>query len=404
MNYDFGKTLVNRGKDFAMFLIWACVGSSISFFIFMYMSIRLKVGSMRKMCCLIFVFENQELKNEINRIKRQSLIIESVFTNGIYIRRYELEFQAETKKVDVKIKKNRRLVARQITGIDSLWFNMNRMIIYSFIMIVIIVAIQTLSYIWIENLNDKAYNLQMVYFLAIEQWNANFSFATFAALTVRYNNTIPAWGNMTTQDMVYYYDDHVKYKLVKNFTDLLDKNMDNYTDNYTTVFGTGNSCSDWLYASTPWCAEGYLNGYTEKNFIVLISGIRTSILDLISKWKSVRHDWTQTKALWSDWETLDLYGGFNKLMVKMYYLPMLPAYDSILGVSNSNSSILLRLTGISVIIVMVLMFILIVAIVQPLNELLNVYLGAIYLIPHTLVESNVELKHFLMRNYKKVKD
>ena len=88
-------------------------------------------------------------------------------------------------------------------------------------------------------------------------------------LTVRYNNTLPAWKNSTTYDMFLYYDDYTQNKIINNLTNLLDKNLYNYTEPYKTLADTGDSCKDWLSDSAPWCKESYLNGYTRKNVIVL---------------------------------------------------------------------------------------------------------------------------------------
>jgi hypothetical protein len=297
---------------------------------------------MTKMLNIMFVFDKEIFHRELNMIKDQHLLIEKVF---IDIKDYDRQSDKQIQKQDRQEKEKKSNKARkQLKRFDNISasriFNMNIYIWLALVIVFFALSIQLVSYFWINSLNVTAKNLLNVYCTGVEFWASYFTTWTMAVLTVRYNNTLPAWSNATTYDMYQYYEGYIKDNLIDNYTLLLGKDLYNYTGNYSKAMETGDSCADWLYTNTPWCKDEYLNGYTRDNIIVMLKGIRIQIMGFIGRWLGDRGSWDAIKKNWRAQDTWDLMGGYNKLCAKVYYWVILPATDAIFGVANRNTDVL----------------------------------------------------------------
>ena len=342
MNYDFVKRVVTHSEDIGLLLVWISAIASAVFLLFILSVIYYKSRSMTKMLKIIFVFDNEIFHRELNMIKDQQLLIEKVF---IDIKDYDRESDKQIQKQDRREKEKKSNKARkQLKRFDNISasriFNMNIYIWLALVMVFFALSIQLVSYFWINSLNVTAKNLLNVYCTGVEFWASYFTTWTMAVLTVRYNNTLPAWSNATTYDMYQYYEGYIKDNLIDNYTLLLGKDLYNYTGNYSKAFETGDSCADWLYTNTPWCEDEYLNGSTRDNIIVMLKGIRIQIMGFIGRWLGDRGSWDAIKKNWRAQDTWDLMGGYNKLCAKVYYWVILPATDAIFGVATRNTDVL----------------------------------------------------------------
>lgn len=340
------------------------------------------------------------------------MVIDKLFVDVINVKdHFELnKFQkgTEKKKLGQQVnqqrkKSTRRYNARRNKSTEVLIFQLPRFIVISVLMVILAISLQLCSYFWIESLNNTAKNVLMAYLTGIENWCAFVSMWSMAILTVRYNDTIPAWETQSSYELYKYFENYTQTNVLDNFTSLLSADLHNYTNNYSVVFDTGDSCQDWLIHTIPWCMDNYMNGFTRDNFIVLFTGIRTQMMGFIQRWQNDRSSWAAMDKNWIAEETKDLFGGFSRLMSKSYYMVTLPTQDTIKELARSNGDVLYFITGISFVCIILLMLILVIGILLPLNATISCYIGAVFMIPHPIIESNMELKHYLMRKYKQVK-
>jgi hypothetical protein len=110
----------------------------------------------------------------------------------------------------------------------------------------------------------------------------------------------------------------------------------------------------------------------------------------IQRWQNDRSTWAAMHKNWQADDTKDLFGGFSRLLSKAYYQVTLPAQNTIKEIASSNGDVLYFITGISFIFIILLMLILLVGIILPLNTTISCYVGVVFMIPHPIIESNME--------------
>lgn len=154
-------------------------------------------------------------------------------------------------------KSTQRYTARRNKSTEILSFDLPRFIFIAAIMVILALSLQLISYFWIQSLNNTAKNVLMVYLTGIENWCAFVSLWSLSILTVRYNDTIPAWKGKTSYELYKFFEHYTQVDILDNFTKLLSVDLHNYTNNYSVVFDSGDSCKDWLSSTTPWCKDNY---------------------------------------------------------------------------------------------------------------------------------------------------
>jgi hypothetical protein len=200
-------------------------------------------------------------------LKAQAMVIDKLFVDVINVKdHFELnKFTKHAAKkhriqggVNYQRKKSgKRYTARRNKSTEVLTFNLLRFIFIAAIMVILALSLQLISYFWIESLNNTAKNVLMAYLTGIENWCAFASLWSFAILTVRYNDTIPAWKEQTSYELYKYFENYTQVNVIDNFTNLLSADLHNYTNNYSVVFDSGDSCIDWLSDFCPWCKDSY---------------------------------------------------------------------------------------------------------------------------------------------------